>query len=247
MKIRVGTCGWSVKGGRLKYYETFPCIELQETFYKLPKIKTLEKYRKESPSNFEFIVKAWQAITHPINSPTWRKAEFPSWGNLENFGLLKPTEENFKAWEEILKVCKILSTKILIIQTPPSFIPSKENIENMRSFLSSLRRDGIIIGWESRGEWDNNLVKEICEKLELIHVVDPFRKIPSISSNITYFRLHGIGGREVNYSYVYTDEDLIRLRDILKKIDSEIIYVMFNNVKMAEDAKRFIKILEENP
>ncbi|MDH5806112.1 MAG: DUF72 domain-containing protein [Candidatus Verstraetearchaeota archaeon] len=240
-EIKIGTCGWG--GKKSKYYETFSCIELQETFYKLPKIETLEKYRLESPKNFEFIIKAWQVITHPYNSPTWKKSTPPKWGKIENFGYLKPTEENFKAWEEIIKICKILKSKIIIIQTPPSFNPSKDNIENMKKFLSSINREDLILGWEPRGDWNSDIIANICKELNLIHVVDPFRRLPSIESNIIYFRLHGIGGKETNYRYVYTNEDLNKLYNIIMKINAEIFYVMFNNIKMIEDAIKFMKII----
>lgn len=244
-EVKVGTCGWG--GRKSKYYEAFSCIELQETFYRLPKVETLEKYRSESPRDFEFTVKAWQAITHPCGSPTWRKSAPPKWGKTENFGHLRPTEENFRAWEEIAKICKALESRVLIIQTPPSFNPSRENAENMKSFLSSVNRGGLVLGWEPRGGWSDEIVADICKELDLVHVVDPFRRLPSVESGIAYFRLHGIGGKETNYRYAYTDGDLNELRRITMKMSAERIYVMFNNVNMIEDAIRFMKILKSKP
>jgi uncharacterized protein YecE (DUF72 family) len=242
LEIKVGTCGWSLK--RSDYFNNFSCIEIQETFYKMPKFETLKNWRDESPKDFEFTIKAWQAITHPLNSPTWRKGEFPKFGKPENFGLLKPTDENIKAWNEIIKTCEILNARILIIQTPPSFTPSNDNINNIYEFFSSIDRKNLTIGWEPRGEWSNEIIAKICKELSLIHVVDPFRRLPSIESDITYFRLHGIGGKETNYRYVYTDEDLHKLYNIIKELKSEKIYVMFNNIKMAQDAMRFIRLLK---
>ena len=52
-----------------------------------------------------------------------------------------------------------------------------------------------------------------------------------------YFRLHGKGSGEVNYSYNYTDSDLLQLYEMIKGYDNS--YVMFNNVKMFENAKIF--------
>ncbi|MEM5824892.1 MAG: DUF72 domain-containing protein, partial [Thermofilaceae archaeon] len=72
--IKVGTCGWSAKGGREAYFAHFSVIELQETFYKLPLEETAEKWRSRAPPGFEFVVKAWQAITHPPSSPTWKRS-----------------------------------------------------------------------------------------------------------------------------------------------------------------------------
>ncbi|MGQ9759286.1 MAG: DUF72 domain-containing protein [Candidatus Methanomethylicaceae archaeon] len=248
MEVKVGTCGWSLRGGRSAYYKVFHCIELQETFYKLPRVETTEGWRRDAPEKFEFVVKAWQGITHPVSSPTWRRAGGPpKWGRPENFGFLRATEENFKAWEGLLRVCESLRTNFVVIQTPPTFRPSSENIEGMRKFLLSLERHGMNVGWEPRGEWNNRpeLVKKVCEELSLVHVVDPFRRLPYTEGEITYFRLHGIGGEETNYGYMYTNEDLRRLVQILKGISgSNLVYVMFNNVHMANDAQRFLQLAE---
>lgn len=54
----------------------------------------------------------------------------------------------------------------------------------------------------------------------------------------SYFRLHGLGG----YRYRYTDEDLRSLRSKLPA--GKECYVMFNNVYMEEDARRFLRLLD---
>ena len=248
MEVKVGTCGWSMKGGRSAYYRTFCCIELQDTFYRLPKVDNARGYRMEAPEGFEFVVKAWQALTHPASSPTWRRAGGPpKWGRTENFGFLRPTEENFRAWEEMLRVCEALKTRFIVIQTPPTFNPSPKTIEDIRAFLTSVNRHGVRIGWEPRGEWNQRPddVRALCRDLSLIHVVDPFKRMPFLESDTIYFRLHGIGRREVNYRYVYTDDDLRRLLRTLDEIkNAERAYVMFNNLNMAQDAQRFLKLLQ---
>jgi len=59
MRIKAGCCGFAVKGGAKAYYNLFKVIELQSTFYKLPKIQTARKWKEEAPQDFEFVVKAW--------------------------------------------------------------------------------------------------------------------------------------------------------------------------------------------
>ena len=243
MEVKVGTCGWSVKGGKGAYYRTFQVIELQETFYKLPKVETVERWRSEAPEGFEFIVKAWQALTHPAGNPTWRRVGGPPrWGRAEGFGHLRPTEENFKAWEEVLGICQALRSRIVILQTPPSFGYAKENMANVKGFISSVERKGLLLGWEPRGSWNLHpeTVASLCEELSLVHVVDPFRRLPIKESETVYFRLHGIGRGETNYGYTYTDGDLDRLLFMVANLQgAREIYVMFNNLRMAEDAVRF--------
>ena len=93
-------------------------------------------------------------------------------------------------------------------------------------------------------------MKRLCDQLDLIHVVDPFRLRPVHSHPTAYYRLHGIGGREVNYSYRYTAQDLKKLVEIIKGEEEggrEKLYVMFNNVAMAEDARRLKRLLSSKP
>jgi uncharacterized protein YecE (DUF72 family) len=249
LEVKVGTCGWSVKGGKGAYYRTFHVIELQETFYKLPKVETVERWRSEAPEGFEFVVKAWQALTHPAGSPTWRRVGGPPrWGRVEGFGHLRPTEENFKAWEKVLGICRALGSRIIIIQTPPSFGYSEENIANVRGFISSVERKGLLLGWEPRGTWNQHQreTASLCQGLSLMHVMDPFRRPPFTETNTVYFRLHGIGKGETSYSYRYTNGDLKNLLSIVENQGAREVYVMFNNVTMAEDALKFKDLLERS-
>ncbi|MCA1590517.1 MAG: DUF72 domain-containing protein, partial [Acidobacteria bacterium] len=71
-QLRIGNCGF----GRTKkndYAEGLNAVEIQHTFYNPPQIKTLEKWRREMPDDFEFTLKAWQMITHEAPSPTYRR------------------------------------------------------------------------------------------------------------------------------------------------------------------------------
>ncbi|MEM1677173.1 MAG: DUF72 domain-containing protein [Nitrososphaerota archaeon] len=251
MSVRVGCCGWCVKGGKKSYFKEFDTIEIQETFYKLPRIKTIEKWIEGIGKEFIFNMKVWQVVTHPPTSLTWKKSVLKvSKNKMDKYGSLKATEENIEAWKKSLEIARALNARVLVVQTPASFNYTEENVKNIEEFFSTVERDGFIIGWEPRGDWRENLekVKQICSKLDLVHIVDPFRSKPVSEHRVCYFRLHGIGGKEVNYSYRYTLSDLEKLLEIVKDEvgeGREEIYVMFNNVSMREDASTFKKILAE--
>lgn len=81
-RLKIGTCGYSYfkpEDGWKERYESklqafsdsYNTVELNRTFYKLPMEKTAEKWRKNVYENFEFTLKAWQAMTHPTSSLTW--------------------------------------------------------------------------------------------------------------------------------------------------------------------------------
>jgi len=250
VEIRVGCCGWCVRGGKKAYYTRFAVVEVQETFYKLPRPQTVSKWLNEAPGDFKFCMKAWQAITHPPSSPTWRRAgvKIPK-TRADRYGFLKPTRENYEAWEKILEICRAMKAEVCVIQTPAAFGYSPENFSNADRFFSTIKRDRILIGWEPRGTWREHLdaVKKLCDRHDLVHVVDPFRSKPVSEHPMAYFRLHGIGGKEVNYRYKYTDRDLERLKEMVNtmlKGGKEKVYVLFNNVAMAEDAARFVDVLK---
>ncbi|KSW12344.1 hypothetical protein CF15_06280 [Pyrodictium occultum] len=251
--VFVGCCGFPFS--RKKYYELFSTVELQQTFYDLPERSLAEKWRREAPSSFIFNMKAWQVITHPPTSPTWRRMRRRPQGRLENYGYLRPTPENLEAWRKSVEIAETLRARVMVLQTPPSFGYSGENERNAREFFSRALEavgDAMLVGWEPRGSWLENYdaIKDIvCGRPGLIHVVDILRRPPVVceGQELLYFRLHGLGGREVNYRYKYRDEDLARLASILASILEEYdsvreVYVMFNNIYMGEDAQRFREI-----
>lgn len=248
-EVFIGCCGWAVRGGRKRYFEVFNTIELQSTFYKLPSEATAAKWAEEAPPGFRYTMKAFQAVTHPPTSPTWRKAgiSVPE-DRRDRYGFLKPTEENFEAWEQTVKIARAVGAKVVVVQCPASFRATDENARNLLEFFKTVGEAPFAVGLELRGDWRQRgeLVAKLCKDLGLIHVVDPFRWYPPLSTHPTaYFRLHGIGPGEVNYRYKYTDDDLVKLKEFVKGAleRREEAYIMFNNVSMAEDAERFKKLL----
>lgn len=244
MAVRVGTCGWSARGGRRRYFEFFDTVELQETFYKLPREATAMRMRADAPPHFDFNLKAWQAITHPPSSPTWRRAGLKiDPAKRDKYGFFRQTEEVLEAWEKTLRIARILRATTVVFQSPPSFRCSRENTDNLEAFFTTIDRHGVLLGWEPRGDWHDNpgKLRGLLEGLDLIHVVDPLRRDPLRITSTLYFRLHGLGGKYVNYRYKYTDNDLASLREKVENFGklSQRIYVFFNNVHMFDDARRF--------
>lgn len=248
-RIHVGCCGFPTS--RKRYYEILSVVELQNTFYELPSLEWAQEIRREAPERFEFIVKAWQVITHPCTSPTWKKIKKKPVGRLENYGYLRPTHENIKAFEETLEIARALGAKIVVLQTPSSMPTGGQAIKQVEEFFEmaiSCAGKNVVIGWEVRGPLLKlPELKHVFERFDLLHVVDIFRNKPLYkhSMNVLYTRLHGIGPGEVNYSYNYTDEDLTNLCSMLLEEGFKTGYVMFNNVKMLDNALRFKEIASQ--
>ena len=78
MNLYVGTSGYSFKEWKgsfypqdlpekrmLQYYgEHFRAVEINNTFHRMPKVSVLEAWAGEVPSDFRFVLKAPQSITH---------------------------------------------------------------------------------------------------------------------------------------------------------------------------------------
>jgi uncharacterized protein YecE (DUF72 family) len=238
MKINIGTCGFRIN--KTEYAKLFSSVEIQQTFYQPPLVSTLERWRKEMPDEFEFTLKAWQLITHEAKSPTFRRLKRQlSETEKEEAGYFKPTAIVRDAWETTLACAKALKAKTILFQCPASFKPYQENIENLEKFFSGIKRGKLNLCWEPRGDWNDKVVKSICERLDLWHVVDPFLKT-TVTPNKCYYRLHGNTG----WRYKYEEGELDELVSLLP--EKKASYVFFNNIYMTEDALRFQEKVNES-
>lgn len=234
--IRVGCCGYPV--ARKKYFSKFGVVEIQTTFYHPPEPEVAKKWRSEAPKSFEFTVKAWQLITHSPKSLTYTKAklEIPN-EKLTSYGFFKPTPEVFRAWDKTEEIARILGCKIIIFQSPASFLPTQENMRNMMDFFKKVERKDYIFAWEPRGKWREERVRKVCLDLNLVDCVDPLRRSP-VAGEPAYFRLHGKRGCK----YKYSDKELQEIVELANKLKDG--YVMFNNTHMFEDGLRLLQFLK---
>jgi len=208
-----------------KYYDSFNLVELNRTFYGYPQMSTVTKWREKAPSSFEFTVKAHQEISHTY------KFE------------IKPS---IKAFGQMLQICKTLKTRILLIQTPASFRADK--LSKAIEFFRRVERENLNIVWETRGPlWNESenraALKKALKRVDVPHVVDPFKSSPAYISGIAYFRLHGMGKQL--YYYQYSNEELTMLHKLVEPFErrGKEVYVLFNNLAMLDDATRFMHYL----
>lgn len=237
-KVKIGTCGF--RGNKIEYAGQLSCVEIQHTFYQPPQIKTLENWREQMPTEFEFTLKAWQLITHEFRSPTYKRLKKKlSETEKAEAGRFKKSAIVHEAWETTLACATALKAKTILFQCPASFVQTEENIENLEKFFSSINRGKLNFAWEPRGSWNGEIVKSICEDLNLWHAVDPFTT-KTVTPDKCYFRLHGRTG----WRYKYEESELAELATMLPKNKNS--YVFFNNIYMTEDALGFREIIKQN-
>ncbi len=234
-KIKIGTCGF--RNTKQEYAEVLSTVEIQHTFYQPPQISTLEKWRAELPGDFEFTLKAWQLITHESTSPTYKRLRRKlTKKEAAESGFFKPTDIVKEALATTIACAKALGARTILFQCPAKFTPTDQNILNLKKFFNSIKRGKLNFAWEPRGAWDDQIVKDICDELNLWNAVDPFAK-PTVTPRNCYYRLHGIP----RWRYTYEDGELEELVSLLPK--NRLSYVFFNNVTMREDALRFQNII----
>ncbi len=246
-EVLVGTCGFN--RARKLIFSNLDVVEIQQTFYDPPPPDRLKKIRAEAPPEFEFTVKAWMLITHPYNKLLWRRLKRSVLGTRENYGFFKDTREVEWAWRVTVEAAESVGSRIIVLQSPASFKPVPENISRLKGFLERHSNEGFQLVWEPRGEWWKrwDLLEEISREYSLVIAGDFLRnRIPPYHpGGLAYTRLHGLGGREVNYKYKYSDDDLEKLKNIILKLKTKKIYILFNNIYSFDDAVRFKTLLQQ--
>lgn len=232
MSIKVGVCGFPASLEKLN--ELLDVIEVQKTFYTIPETKAVENWKKKAPKVI-WSVKANQIITHSISSPTYRKCNLKLTEEERTMaGEFKLNELTMKIYQNILEIGLTLDARFILFQTPLSFKMTKENVERIYKFFETVKRPpGIKFLLEPRG-WGGDTLKKLLEELSLIHVVDPFKE-KKVYGDITYYRLHGVGG----YSYSYSEGELFNLKEIAE--DNS--HILFNNTDMLNNAVALRKLL----
>ena len=131
MKLWVGTSGYSYKEWLGKFYpERFPAkemlrfyasrfaaVEINNTFYRLPKETVLQSWAEQVPAKFRFVLKAPRRITHS-----------------------KRLKDSGSEVEYLFRVATALGSSegAVLFQLPPNL---KKDIERLQNFLSLLPVD----------------------------------------------------------------------------------------------------------
>jgi uncharacterized protein YecE (DUF72 family) len=98
--ILVGTSGWQYRDWRGRFYpddlaqkdwlpyfsERFPVVEVNNTFYMLPKEETFVRWRESSADGFLFVIKASRYITHIRRLRECREPVSRMWARCRRLG-----------------------------------------------------------------------------------------------------------------------------------------------------------------
>jgi len=222
--IYLGTSGWDYpewvgrfypKRGaqdRLHFYTgSFPIVEVNSTFYRLPPVSVAQSWVHRTPKGFRFALKFPQTITHDKRL-VGAEAEI---GEFARF--LKPLQEAGKL-------------AAALVQLPPSlpFEPA-----TVRRFYESIP-PGIPVAVEPRERsWVQPASKGLLEEFGFAYVLvdEPLLPIDlAVTAPFSYVRWHG-HGKEIWYDYTYPPEELRAWAPRLAQLreQTEAVYGFFNN------------------
>ncbi|MEP7264753.1 MAG: DUF72 domain-containing protein [Bacteroidota bacterium] len=199
---------------RLSYYSSlFTSIEINSSFYKIPRAVTVAKWAAEVPDNFKFTFKLWNGITH-------NKGFYFSEEDVATFfNSIKPAASK--------KGC-------VLIQLPPSV--GKEHLITLYKLLSYIKytdTDNWNIAVEFRNKsWYNDSAYGVLNEFNVALVVQdiPKSSTPIINheTDFIYQRFHGPSG---NYRDSYSEDLLEEYCTYIYEWmeQGKNVYVYFNN------------------
>jgi uncharacterized protein YecE (DUF72 family) len=220
--IRIGTSGYHYKHWQGPFYTAripasklldfyarhFNTVELNNSFYRLPTVSAFDDWRRSTPSNFVFAVKASRFLTHN-----------------------KKLKDSQSALEKLLPRIAHLGTKLgpVLFQLPPRWRVNHERLQALLQLLPT----SIRYAFELRDpSWIKPEIDELLARFHAafcIYELAGYQSPLTVTADFAYVRLHGPGPEKYQHSY---DEE--RLRRWSNQIDDwaktlKAIYVYFDN------------------
>ena len=202
-EIHIGCSGWNYRHWRGPFYaeklavkrwfehyaSVFRTVELNTSFYHLPKPETFEKWRDQAPEGFRYAVKAPRFITH-----------------------MKKLKDCAEPVEEFLGRARRLGHAIgpILYQLPPRWTFNRERLEE---FIALLPPDLTHVFEFREKSW---ITEEVLALLDARGIAFCVHDMPGsatprwASGPIAYVRFHGGEGK---YWGRYSDEGLLGWTD----------------------------------
>lgn len=233
MEIIVGTSGWmyshwngkfypkSVKGKeQLAYFaERYKSVEINSTFYHMPRETTVINWYETVPENFVFAIKLNRLITH-TKKLVW-------------------DEDTAQVLNDFFVSISHLKEKlgVVLVQLPPSL--KGDAVDRIIEFVKAVRKlekkfaINIPLAIEFRHKsWFTAETRKMLKKLNVAQVIiDSPNRWPadkSVTADFCYFRFHG---SQKLYSSVYTNKELDEWTEFIKEKckNCKKVFAYFNN------------------
>lgn len=179
--VYLGAMGWSYdfwpiykdqpSNKYLKHYsEHFNSVEVNNTFYRIPRKSSVEKWRKETPEGFIFSVKIPQSISHS-----------------------KELNYDPEKLDVFLDIVSLFKEKLgpLLLQLPPRL--NSEHMEQLDTLLTQLSDHKVAVEFRHK-DWFNESTYNLfrSHKAALVYVEHPWQPTAMVETgDFSYIRLEG--------------------------------------------------------
>ncbi|MCC3355778.1 DUF72 domain-containing protein [Bacillus sp. REN16] len=265
--IYIGVTGWgdhdslyaagtSPKDKLKEYAGHFPIVEVDTSFYAIQPKRNIEKWVRNTPGSFQFIVKAYQGMTGHL------RGEIPFESRKDMFDAFRLSLEPYKQANKLAMV---------LFQFPPWYDCKRENVDYLRWCKDQMKDIPVALEFRHQSWFSPQLkvqtllfmeqegwIHSICDEPQAGSGSIPMVLHPT-DQNKTLVRFHGrnVHGwtkpnegnwRDVRYLYKYNKKELEEWINHIHMLgqESETIYVLFNNNSggdAADNAKQFIDML----
>ena len=253
----IGTCGYSYAEWREEFYPkdlrqneflrfyslVFPFVELDFSWYTMPKPDNLEAMVEQTNPEFLFSLKAHKSLTHEIGEE-WRKSA-----------------EQFSLAAEALSSRGRLAS--VLIQLPYRFSYTADNRIYLGELCSALAAFPLVIEFRNEAWYQQRVFDELSKRGITLAMIDrpdlpglpPETQI--LTSDTAYYRLHGRnadqwwnGNATSRYDYDYSAQELKERARALISISKKAgkVFVAFNNHakgNAVKNARALIALIRE--
>lgn len=272
-RLRIGTSGWNYPTGpaswnglfypsrletagrqrfdELAYYARFfDTVEVNSSFYRQPAAATTRRWVERTPPEFEFSVKLYQRLTHPVPVGRETGASAPPTDHAGPAPALPAGTtgdvDAFRAGVDPLADGGKLGA--ILVQFPPAFRMTPPAVDYLRWLLGRLRDYQVAVelrhrGWSDRGLETQAILADvgaawtqIDEPKFRFSIRQDFR---ANTPGCYYVRLHGRNAAswwhperpEDRYDYLYSKDELAPLAEAAGAAGAGVrkAYVYFNN------------------
>jgi uncharacterized protein YecE (DUF72 family) len=240
LNLHLGTSGWSYPGWRGRFYPaglpsggwlpfyagSFNTVEINMSFYRLPKPEVLRRWSDLTPAGFLFTLKANRQITHIKK--------------LRNVG----HEVSF-----FYHLARNLGDKLgcILYQLPPVIARDDSLLREFLSVLSPEYRNVIEFRDPS---WYAEDVYALLRTSRATFCIVSSAKVPAdavMTSDTAYFRFHGLTG---GYRHDYSEPELREWAGLIRATGATETFAYFNNDYQAQavgNARRLRELLSAPP
>jgi uncharacterized protein YecE (DUF72 family) len=211
----------------LEYYASrFDTVEINSSFYHLPKEKTLDNWYDRTPGNFRFTLKGSRFVTHQkkLNDP----------------------QEPVKKFYDLTARLKG-KLGCILWQLPGN---QHKDISKLKNFCKALSNDFRNVIEFRHNSWFHPDVYEVMKANDVIFCIisapGDLNEEAVKTNKTVYLRFHG---KKEWYKYLYSEKELTDWAEKINQLNAQQIYAYFNNDYAANaprNAADFSKILDQN-